>query len=133
MFLLVLLVLLCEGCATTAPPGTAPPTALQTFDALYANAVSADDLVLKAGTTALQSGLINAGQAAKILSITDSVKAALDAANAAAQLGNAAIANGSLASALGPIAILSACLTIKPLTIASFDSCTAKLVPAVTS
>lgn len=115
------------GCPTAAAPGQAPPTALQTFDALYANAVTADDLVVTTATTALASGFINAAQAKRVLAVTDSVKSALDAANAAAQLGNAALANGNLAQALGPIAILSACLTVKPLTTATFDSCTAKL------
>jgi hypothetical protein len=121
-----------ESCTTTpAAPGAPPPTALQTFDAIYASAVSADDLVIKATSTALTGNLINAAQATKILNITDSVKAALDAANNAAQMGNTALATGNLASALGPIAILSACLTAKPLTVATFDACAAKLTPPV--
>jgi hypothetical protein len=120
-----------SGCTTTS--GTTTATALQTFDALYSNAVTADDLVVKSATTALQTGLITAAQAQKVLNITDSVKAALDAANAAAQLGNTALASGNLASALGPIGILSSCLTIKPLTAATFDTCTTKLTsPVVT-
>ena len=82
---LLALGLLCESCATTATPGAAAPTALQTFDALYSNAVAATDLVNVTATSALQSGLITAAQAQKVLSTTDSVKAALDAANAAAQ------------------------------------------------
>jgi len=122
-----------EGCPATNPTtsGTAPPTALQTFESIYASAVSADDLVIKAASTALTANLINVTQAKKVLQITDQVKAALDAANAAAQLGNTALATGNLASALGPIAILSACLTTKPLTFATFDACTAKLTPPV--
>lgn len=127
---LIGIALLCAGlagCPTAGAPGQTPPTALQTFDALYANAVTADDLVIKTATAALGSGFITAAQAKRVLSVTDSVKAALDAANAAAQLGNAATANGNLAQALGPIAILSACLTVKPLTVATFDACTAKL------
>lgn len=123
--------LLCNACQTPATSGTAPPTALQTFDALYANAVSADDLVIQATTVALKSGLINATQAKRVLATTDSVKAALDAANAAAQLGNTALSSSNLASALGPVAVLSACLTAKPLTPATFDACTAKLSPAL--
>lgn len=125
--------LLLEGCQTTAASGSTPATALQTFDALYQSAVSADDLVIRTATTALASGLISPIQAKKILSITDSVKAALDTANAAAQLGNTGTATGSLAAALGPIAILSSCLTVKPLTVATFDTCAAKLVPAVST
>lgn len=117
-----------EGCQT--PGGAAPPTALQTFDALYANAVTADDLVIQAGTAALASGLISPQQAAQVLKVSDSVKTALDAAYAAAQLGNQALATGNLAQALGPVAILSACLTAKPLTVASFAACTQKLTPA---
>jgi hypothetical protein len=127
------LLLSLEGCPATTPTtaGTPPATALQTFDAIYASAVSADDLVVKAASAALQSGLISTTQAKKVLAITDSVKTALDAANAAAQLGNTALATGNLASALGPIAILSACLTTKPLTVSTFDACAAKLTPAV--
>jgi len=122
-----------EGCQATNPTtsGTPPPTALQTFDLIYANAVSADDLVIKATSAALTGGLINVTQAKKILAITDSVKATLDAANAAAQGGQTALATGNLAAALGPIAILSACLTTKPLTVNSFDACAAKLSPPV--
>jgi hypothetical protein len=131
-----LLTLSLEGCPATNPTtaGTPPATtstALQTFDAIYASAVSADDLVVKTASTALTANLINFTQAKKILAITDSVKAALDAANAAAQIGNTALATGNLASALGPIAILSACLTTKPLTVSTFDACAAKLTPPV--
>lgn len=117
-----------EACQTTpaTPGGT---TTLQTFDALYASAVSADDLVVRTATQALASALITSTQAKRILAITDSVKAALDAANAAAQIGNLGIANGNLAQAMGPIVILSACLTIKPLTVSTFDACAAKLAP----
>lgn len=126
------LALLCEGCPLTpATPGTPAPTALQTFESLYANAVSAADIVLKVAHTSVQSGLITKPQAKRVLTVVDSVKAALDAANAAAQLGDTATSSGSLASALGPIAILSACLTAKPLTPSTFDSCVAKLQPAV--
>jgi hypothetical protein len=136
MFLLIPLALLIslslEGCQTTAA-GSTPATALQTFDALYASAVSADDLVIRTATTALASGLISASQAKQILATTDSVKAALDLANTAAQAGNTGTATGNLAAALGPIAILSACLTTKPLTVATFGACAVKLVPAVAS
>lgn len=122
-----------EGCPATNPTtsGAPPPTALQTFQSIYTSAVTADDLVVKAGSAALQSGLISLAQAKKILTITDQVKAALDAANVAANLGNTALATGNLATALGPIAILSACLTTRPLTFATFDACTAKLTPPV--
>ena len=128
-----MLALALEGCPTltTATTGTAPATVLQTFETLYANAVQADDLVIKTATVALQSGAITAQQAKRVLSVTDAVKAALDAANAAAQLGNSATANGNLAQALGPIAILSACLTAKPLTTAGFTACTAQLAAPV--
>lgn len=122
--------LLGSGCQTQGSSGTVPPTALQTFDQLYANAVSAEGLVVKTATTTLQAGLISAAQAKQVLQVTDSVKAALDAAYTAAHVGNTAIANGNLAAALGPVAILSACLTIQPLTPATFNTCTAKLAPA---
>ena len=122
-----------NACQSLTAGKAAPPSALQTFDTLYANAVSADDLVIKTATAALATGSITAAQAQKILNVTDAVKAALDAANAAAQLGNTATANGNLASALGPIAILSACLTAKPLTTATFAACATKLAPPVQS
>lgn len=132
---LLILGLSLEGCPATNPTtsGATPPTALQTFQSIYANAVSADDLVIKATSTALTGGLISVAQAKKILVITDNVKTALDAANAAANLGNTALATGNLASALGPIAILSACLTTRPLTISTFDACATKLAPPVTT
>jgi hypothetical protein len=122
-----------EGCQTTTTPGATPPTALQTFDGLYANAVAADDLVIRTATTALAGGLISANQAQQIMDVTDSVKTALDLANTAAQAGSTGVATGNLASALGPIAILSACLTTKPLTVATFSACAVKLTPAVQS
>lgn len=136
----VFLLLSLNACTTVPAAGGVTPTpastataALQTFDAIYASAVSADDLVIKTASSALAAGLINVTQAKKILLIADTVKASLDAANAAAQLGNPALATGNLATALGPIAILSACLTTKPLTISSFDACAAKLTPAVST
>ncbi len=128
LLLAVTVLIFLQGCQTTAP-GQAPPTALQTFDALYTNAVTADDLVVKTATTALQSGLINAVQARKVQGVTNAVKIALDSAYAAAQVGNMSTASGNLGNALGPITILSACLMSKPLTVATFDACTAKLTP----
>lgn len=119
-----------EGCQTAAP-GAAPASTLQTFETLYSSAVSADDLVIKTATTAFAAGLINTAQAKKVLMVTDQVKAALDAANTAAQVGNSGLATGNLAAAMGPIALLSACLTVKPLTVASFDTCSATLKPLV--
>lgn len=124
--LLVALSLL-EGCQTAGVQGSTPPTALQTFDALYANAVTAEDIIVKTATTALASGLISAQQGSRVLAITDAVKTTLDAAYAAAQVGNTGLATANLAGALGPIAILSACLTTKPLTASTFNSCAAKL------
>jgi hypothetical protein len=119
-----------SGCQVPpATPGTPAPTALQTFDALYANAVTAEDLVIKTTTSTLQSGLISSAQAKKVMSITDSIKMTLDVAYGAAQTGNTGVATGNLAQALGPLAVLSACLTTKPLTIQTFDACTVKLTP----
>ena len=115
-----------SGCQSTPTTGS-PPTALQTFQTMYASAVTADTLVLTATDTALKAGAINAAQAQKVESIADSIKAVLDAANAAAQLGNTATANANLASALGGVAVVSACLTAKPLTPTTFATCTAKL------
>lgn len=132
----VFLLLSLNACTTVPPaPGGVTPTpastALQTFDAIYVSAVTADDLVIKATSTALSGGLISVVQAKRVLAIADQVKTALDTANAAAQLGNTAMATGNLATALGPIAILSACLTTRPLTITTFEACTAKLTPPV--
>lgn len=127
---LLLPLALFSACQTTAPAaGAAPPTALQTFDTLYANAVTVESLVVTTATTALQAGLINATQAKKILAATDAAKVVLDTANAAAQVGNTGAATANLAAALGPVAMLSACLTVKPLTTATFDSCAARLTP----
>jgi hypothetical protein len=123
----LLLLNACQG--TPAAPGSTPTTSLQTFDALYASAVSADDLVVRAASVALATAAITSAQAHRILAITDAVKTALDAANAAAQLGNLGVANGNLAQAMGPIVILSACLTTKPLTVQTFNNCAAKLAP----
>lgn len=125
--LLSVFALTLSACQTTSAPGTAAPTALQTFDALYQGAVTAADLVNTTSTSALTSGLITVAQAKKILAYTDAVKVALDAANAAAQGGNTGGAAGALAAAMQPIIVLSACLTQKPLTIATFDKCAVPL------
>lgn len=135
LILALLVVLLCLGlfaCATTATsPSSTPATALSTFNTLYQDAVSADDIVITTATTALTGGLINATQAAKILAVTDSVKAALDLANSLAQAGNQSAANANLAGSVAAIAVLSSCLTAKPLTVATFDACAVKLLPVV--
>lgn len=136
LFLVLLLLILCLGlfgCATTSPSSTttAPSSALKTFDTLYQDAVSADDVAITAATTALNAGLISGAQATKILAVTDSVKAALDLANTLAQSGNTAAANSNLAASVGAIAILSSCLTAKPLTAASFAACAVKLLPVI--
>jgi hypothetical protein len=124
---------LSNGCATTSSTA-APPTALQSFDSLYAGAVTAESLAINTTTAAVTSKLISPAQGQQILSVTDAIQALLAAANAAAQLGNTATANANLAKALGSIAIISACLTAKPLTVATFGACTAKLTaPAVQS
>lgn len=117
-----------SGCQSTQTTGTAP-TALQSFQSLYSGAVTADTLVLTATDTALKAGAISAAQAKQVEGVADSIKAVLDAANAAAQLGNTATANANLASALSSVAVVSACLTAKPLTPTTFAACTAKLTP----
>lgn len=118
----------CQSAPPTANTST-PPTALQSFEAMYTSAVTADTLVLTATDTALKAGAINAAQAKKIEGVADSIKIVLDAANSAAQLGNTATANANLANALGSVAVVSACLTAKPLTPTTFAACTAKLSP----
>lgn len=117
----------------TAPGGTTPTASTpQTFQQLYSTAVTADDLIVQAGTAALQAGAITAAQAKLVLSATDSIKAVLDAAYALSQAGNTSGASTNLASALGTIAILSTCLTQKPLTAATYATCTAHLtIPKV--
>lgn len=137
MLLLVLLsvVLLFSGCTLFKPAASttgAPPTALQTFDALYSDALTAETLAVSTATAAVNSRLISAVQGQMVLNVTDSVKRVLDAANAAAQAGNSAVATTNLALAVGTIATVSACLTAKPLTVATFAACTARLsAPAV--
>jgi hypothetical protein len=135
MPLLLLAILLSSGCATSpasTASGTGTSTALQTFDTLYSDAESAVTVAVTTATTALQSGLINQVQATQVLKVTDAIQAVLTAANAAAQVGNSGTANANLAQAVAQIAILSSCLTAKPLTVATFASCTAKLAaPAV--
>lgn len=140
LLLLLLLVLLLaplfSGCAATATTGTASATSstLQTFDTLYSSAVAAETIAIQTATTALNAKLISPAQATQILSVTDAVKAVLDAANAAAQVGNSGLASANLGQALGSIAIVSSCLTAKPLTVVTFAACTAKLtLPAVQS
>lgn len=122
----------CSGCTTTSSPtssGSSPPTALQSFNTLYANAVSADTLVLSATDTALKAGAINAAQAKNIEAVADNIKLALDAANAAAQLGNTGTATSNLGAAVSAIAQASSCLTLKPLTPTTFAMCIVKLSP----
>lgn len=122
-----------SGCKTSTG-STTPPTALQTFASLYADAVTADTLAVSSTTTALQAGLISAPQAQAVLNATDAIKAVLDAANVAAQAGNAATANANLGQAMASVAVLSACLTAKPLTVTTFATCIQRLtVPAVQS
>lgn len=128
------IVLLFSGCALFKPAAgatSAPPTALQTFDNLYSGALIAETLAVQSATTAVQAKLISAAQGQAVLNVTDSIKAVLDAANSAAQIGNSAAATANLAQAVGSIAIVSACLTAKPLTVATFATCTAKLAPPV--
>src|ERR1700691_4966476 len=78
--LVLFLPLSLSGCATTPTTGTTtttttpPSTTLQTLDTIIQNALTADDVVVTTATAALQSGLINASQAAQILAVTDSVK-----------------------------------------------------------
>lgn len=130
--LLSIFALTLSACQTAGAPGSTAPTALQTFDALYQGAVTADDLLITTSTSALNSGLITPAQAKKILAYTDAVKTALDAANVAAQGGNAGGAAGALAAAMQPIIVLSACLTAKPLTVETFDKCAVPLSQPIT-
>lgn len=118
----------CGLTPTTGPSSSTP----QTFQQLYATAVTADDVIVQAATAALTSGAITAAQAKIALSATDSIKAVLDAAYALSQAGNVSGATTNLASAVGTIAVLSTCFTQKPLTAASYAACTANLsIPKV--
>lgn len=128
--LMVLIGLTLGACQTTPPAaGASPPT----FDQLYQAGVSADDLILKAGNAALNTHLISAAQAHRVLTVTDAVKAVLDAAEVSYKAGNSASATTNLGKATSILAVLSSCLTQTPLTVGSFDACTSALItPTVT-
>jgi hypothetical protein len=128
--LLLPLLLPLAGCPLPAPNGSttsSQPTALETFQTMYGNAVKAVDTVNITGDSLYKQGLITKAQGQTILSITEKTKSVLDASYAAAQLGNTAVASGDLAQAMGSVVILSTCLTQQPLTPATFDKCTSTL------
>jgi hypothetical protein len=114
------LLALTAGCATTSAP--------QTFQQIYTAAVAGDDLIVQSATVALNDKLITAAQAKTILTVTDDIKTALDAAEAAYNVSNTAGANALIGKAVAAIAILSTCVTERPLTPATFDSCIQPLV-----
>lgn len=121
--LLILPLLILSACATTS-------TAPKTFNEVYADALTADDLVVQAATTALNAGLINSAQATNIQKITIDARNLLTAAQIAFTAGNSALANQNVVSATATLVAMSLCLTQKPLTVATFASCAAT-VPAL--
>lgn len=124
-----LLVLVCASSLTACqtPAGGTAPTALQTFDAIYTGALQGETLALQATTAALTSKLITAPQAQKVEAALDATKAILDAAHGAALAGSTGVATANLSQAVGSIALVSACLTAKPLTPTTFDACLSKM------
>lgn len=121
LFLLLPLALL-SSCAST-------PSALQTFDDVYAAAVTADDFVVTTATTALNAGLITSSQATAIQKITVDASNLLTAAKTAFTAGNQALANQNVVAAVATLTAMSLCLTQKPLTIATFAVCAANVPP----
>jgi hypothetical protein len=119
--LLLPLLLLSSGCATTS---------LQTFDNIYTAALTTDDLVVQAATTALNAGLISSAQAVSIQKITTDASNLLMAANTAFTAGNSVAANQDVTAATATLVAMSLCLTAKPLTVAIFATCAAA-VPAL--
>ena len=109
------------GCATTS---------LQTFDKIYAAALTTDDLVVQAATAALNAGLISSAQAVSIQKITTDASNLLMAANTAFTAGNSVAANQDVTAATATLVAMSLCLTAKPLTVATFAACAAA-VPAL--
>lgn len=130
--LLALVVVLTLGvlasCSSTPTTGTSS-SGLQTFDLVYSSAVQTETLILNETNTALTAKAISPAQAQKVLSVTDSIKTLLDASNAAAQAGNSGLATADVSQATAAIAVISICLTQKPLTPATFTTCTATLSP----
>jgi hypothetical protein len=114
--------------------GGTKATALQTFDAVYSDAVQAETLIIQETTTAVNDKAISPASATKVLAVTDSIKAVLDAANTAAQAGNSGLAAANVSQATAAIAVVSICLTTKPLTVQGFATCTQTLTaPQVTT
>lgn len=131
--LLLPLLLALSACPLNPTTPDTPSTGLQTFDQYYAAGVQADDLAVVTTTNVLKSGLITSAQAQKVQDITVKAKSVLDAAQAAYTAGNSIAANANLAQATTTLVGLSLCLTIKPLTVATFDSCIQPiLTPVVT-
>lgn len=116
------------GCQTTATGTTSAPTSLQTFDQVYSTSVQALTLILKETSVALSAGGITAAQAKTIVGYTDAIKTVLDAALAAENAANSSLATADVAQATAQIAAIGICLTQKPLTAATFATCTKNFV-----
>lgn len=129
VLLIALLALLgFSGCATTPASGSnTAPTSLQTFDTVYSTSLQALTLILNETNIALTDKAITASQAQTIVGYTDSIKTVLDAASTAESAANTSLATANVAQATAQIASISICLTQKPLTAASFSTCTRTL------
>lgn len=118
--LLPLIVLLCS-CAATG--------VLKTFDEVYTDAITADDLVVQAATTALNAGLITSVQAQRIQVMTVDAKNLLMAAQTAFIAGNQVTANQDVTAAAATLIAMGLCLSQKPLTVTTFAACAATVPP----
>ena len=117
--LLIGLTVLLTACASTS--------SVKTFDQIYADALTANDVVVQATTTALNAGLITSVQAASVQKITIDASNLLTAAQTAFTAGDSIAANSDVVAATATLAALSLCLTHKPLTVATFGTCAAAI------
>jgi hypothetical protein len=116
--LIVLAFFIIGGCATTS---------VKTFDQIYTDAVTANDVIVQATTTALTAGLISSAQASAVQKITTDAMNVLTAAQTAFTAGNSIAANSDVVAATATLAAMSLCLTEKPLTVATFATCVARV------
>ncbi|HUD11449.1 MAG TPA: hypothetical protein VMS08_03490 [Candidatus Saccharimonadia bacterium] len=102
---------------------------LKTFDEVYTDAITADDLVVQAATTALNAGLITSVQAQRIQVMTVDAKNLLMAAQTAFIAGNQVTANQDVTAAAATLIAMGLCLSQKPLTVTTFAACAATVPP----
>jgi hypothetical protein len=96
------LVFLLAGCATTSTG---------TFTQALSAAEAADDAIVVAATSLLQSGTITSTQAKKILTITDGINASLTIANNAYTAGNLTSASAQLTTVTTLLTTVQGCIS----------------------